>query len=91
MEDCEYCRAKIRELEIRVIGVDGNNGLQGRVTELERVMKEELSSLRDKLDSIAEARNERLRNLELRVYFICGIPSIVAGTVTMLKLFGMIN
>ena len=90
MNDCTCPKATtIRELEIRLIGVDGTNGIQGRVARLEQDMSHNIEALSQKLDSIAEARNERLRALELRVYLICGIPAIVAATVASLKFLNL--
>jgi hypothetical protein len=38
-----------------------------------------------RLDSLADSRDKRLRDLELRVYLICGVPAIVAATVATIK------
>lgn len=84
-DDCKRITQKVRELEIRLIGVDGTNGVVGRVTALERIMNDQWRTLSSKLDEMADARNERLRALEMRVYLICGIPAIVAATIAALK------
>jgi hypothetical protein len=76
---------KLRELEIRLIGVDGTNGLNKRVRDLEEEMSESFQKLMLRLDSLADARDKRLRDLEMRVYLICGVPAIVAATVATLK------
>jgi len=82
---CLPCHQKIRELEIRIMGVDGDNGINGRMAQLEVEVSQALTELKVKLDELAESRNERLRALELRVYLICGVPAIVAATVAALK------
>jgi hypothetical protein len=82
---------KIRELEIRLIGVDGNNGLNKRVQDLEKEMSEGFQKLMIRLDSLADSRDKRLRDLELRVYLICGVPAIVAATAAALKFLHLVN
>jgi hypothetical protein len=81
----EETNFKIRELEIRLIGVDGNNGLNKRVQDLEKEMSDGYNRLMTRLNALADARDKRLRDLELRVYLICGVPAIVAATVATLK------
>jgi hypothetical protein len=85
----EETNFKIRELEIRLIGVDGNNGLNKRVQDLEKEMSEGYNRLMTRLNALADARDKRLRDLELRVYLICGVPAIVAATVAALKFLNL--
>jgi hypothetical protein len=82
---------KSRELEIRLIGVDGNNGLTKKVVNLESEMNANFQKLMARLERIAEERDKRLNALETRVYLICGVPAIVAATIASLKFLHLIN
>jgi hypothetical protein len=81
----EETNFKIRELEIRLVGVDGNNGLTGRVRDLEAEMSKGFDTLLTRLETLSSERDQRLRALEVRVYLVCGVPAIVAATVATLK------
>jgi tetrahydromethanopterin S-methyltransferase subunit G len=87
----QEAKTKLRELEIRVIGVDGNNGLTKKVHDLEKEMSDGYNKLMTRLDDLSETRDKRLRELELRVYLICGVPAIVAATAATLKFLHLIN
>jgi hypothetical protein len=82
---------RVRTLEVRVSGVDGGNGLQGRVKELEGTMQEQLTAFSKKLESMEDSRNNRLRLLEMRVYLILGVPGIVTATIMALAFLGMLH
>jgi rhodanese-related sulfurtransferase len=87
----EEVASKLRELEIRLIGIDGNNGLNKRVQDLEQNMSEGLEKLMARLDHIAAERDQRLHDLEKRVYLVCGVPAIVAATAAALKFLHLVN
>jgi hypothetical protein len=52
-------------------------------------MSDGYNRLMTRLNALADARDKRLRDLELRVYLICGVPAIVAATVAALKFLNL--
>jgi hypothetical protein len=54
-------------------------------------MSEGLEKLMARLDHIAVERDQRLHELEKRVYLVCGVPAIVAATAAALKFLHLVN
>jgi hypothetical protein len=90
-QNIENIEAKLRELEIRIVGVDGNNGLTKQMQDLEVDVKEGFKQLMEKLQQTAEDRDKRLHELELRMYLIWGVPAIAGGTIAFLKFLNILT